>query len=896
MSGERGVRWGLLRRLGRLATTLVVALVAALGACGGPARGDRPLADTAAYREPRALVSSGRFMPAAAAYARIRDSFAARRDTANQWFGQLWWTESMVRGGRPDSSAVGLVLSRALAGTDPRRLGWVAVIESHALERRGQLDSAVTAAEEAIEAYRRSGDRELGVFAYDALGTPLSRRGRYREALLADSTSLALRLAIPMSQRVIAGGWNEVAIGYRHLARFDEAEAALRQSFRLAEEQHDTLAMALALGNLSSVLDDTGDKDGAVAALTQGSEYVEAIQHQRFMAEFHSELGVLLLDSGQPDAAVDHAVRALAGGRKMANRSVEIRALMVLGGIELARHHLAAARDTIGRMLALADRLGFGAERVAARIQLVDAAVEAKDPATARRIADAALTIADSLGDPSIQFNALEARARALEAGGSADATAAYGAALALLESMRGRLALGDLRMGVAAPRLSAYEGAIRTFIAAGRPLEALSTAERARARMLLELMADRGVMLPGSEQHAIGQRIREAYDTRERVSDSAGLARLDREIGALGDSLARLESAQPLPAGRVASPDELRGALLGRPGGRALLAYFWGEKQVFGWWITGDSARAVVLGGADSLAAVVDFLSGALARPAGDTLWRAAARRAYARFVAPLRPDAGSGLLVVLDGPLHRIPAEVILSGNPAGYDAARLVSYGPSASVLAALVRTPPGRWGRAMLAVGNPTLSNPDSALGQGALPFAEREARAVRDLFRADGAELLVGRKATVARWLDLSPGRYRYLHFALHARASDRRQEQSALLFAGKALSVPEIRRLHLNAELVTLSACETAVGQWVRGEGVVGMQYAFLAAGARSALVTLWKVPDQAAADFIQAFYAELKAGLPAATALARVRARWIAAGGERAHPSRWAAFILVGA
>ncbi len=872
------------------------AIIFLAGACGGGSAGITPLADTAAYREPRSLVGSGRFMPAAAGFARIRDSFAVLGDTVNQWFGQLWWTESMVRGGKPDSAALGLIRSRALAGTDPRRLGWVAVIESHSLERRGQLDSAVTAAERGIEAYRSTGDLELGVFAYDALGTPLSRRGRYREALAADSTSLGLRLSIPLSTRVIAGGWNEVAIGYRHLARFDEAEAALRQSFRLAEEQHDTLAMSLALANLASVLDDTGDHDGALTALQRAGDYVESIQHQRFMAEFHSDLAVLYLDSGQPDLAAGHAERALAGGRRMANRSIEISALLVLGGVALARHRLGAARDTVATAMALADRLGYGAERVASRILLVEAAVEAKDPATARRIADEALIIADSLGDPSIQFNALEARAKALEAIGNTGAAAAYGAALDLLESMRGRLALGDLRMGVAAPRLAAYEGAIRTFLAAGRPLDALATAERARARMLLELMADRGIVLPGSEVHRIGQRMREAYDTRARLRDSAALAGADRELAALGDSLARLESAEPVPAGRVASPAELRGALLQPPAERALLAYFWGQKQVVGWWITRDSARAVILGSADSLAATVDFLSGALARPPGDTLWRAAARAAYRRFVAPLRPDSGSGLLVVLDGPLHRIPVEVILSGTAAGHAGLRHISYGPSASVLAALARTPQVRWSRAMLAVGNPALSNPDTALGQGSLPYAEREARAVHDMFRADGSELLIGRRATLTRWLDLSPGKYRYLHFALHALASDRRPEQSALLFAGKALALPEIRRLRLNAELVTLSACETAVGRWVRGEGVVGMQYAFLAAGARSALVTLWRVPDQAAADFVQAFYVELKAGHPAAAALARVRSRWISAGDERAHPSRWAAFVLVGA
>jgi CHAT domain-containing protein len=73
------------------------------------------------------------------------------------------------------------------------------------------------------------------------------------------------------------------------------------------------------------------------------------------------------------------------------------------------------------------------------------------------------------------------------------------------------------------------------------------------------------------------------------------------------------------------------------------------------------------------------------------------------------------------------------------------------------------------------------------------------------------------------------------------------------------------------------------------------MQYAFLSAGARATLVTLWRVPDRAAAEFSQAFYTLVKEGAAPAEALRRVRERWIAEGGERAHPSRWAGFILVG-
>jgi CHAT domain-containing protein len=193
--------------------------------------------------------------------------------------------------------------------------------------------------------------------------------------------------------------------------------------------------------------------------------------------------------------------------------------------------------------------------------------------------------------------------------------------------------------------------------------------------------------------------------------------------------------------------------------------------------------------------------------------------------------------------------------------------------------------------MLVVGNPR-----AGAGFGSLPFAEREARMVQDLFEAGGADALIGNRATIPRWLALDPGRYRYLHFALHAQADDRDPERTALRFTDGSLRLSAIRQLKLRAELVSLSACETAVGRWVRGEGVIGLPYAFLAAGARGALVTFWRVPDQTAADFSEAFYREIRRGHHPAEALARVKAAWRSAGGDRSHPSRWAAFAFVGA
>ncbi|HXV85220.1 MAG TPA: CHAT domain-containing protein, partial [Gemmatimonadales bacterium] len=156
-------------------------------------------------------------------------------------------------------------------------------------------------------------------------------------------------------------------------------------------------------------------------------------------------------------------------------------------------------------------------------------------------------------------------------------------------------------------------------------------------------------------------------------------------------------------------------------------------------------------------------------------------------------------------------------------------------------------------------------------------------------------LLVGRQATAERWHAREPGRYRYLHFAAHAVVDDRQPDRTHVALAGGNLSLPDIRRTALAADLVTLSACETALGRQVRGEGVIGLPHAFLSAGARAVVVTLWRVRDRAAADFMREFYAEVAAGAPPAVALRTVRGRWIGSAGSRAAPNAWAPWVLVG-
>ncbi|HXI20479.1 MAG TPA: CHAT domain-containing protein, partial [Gemmatimonadales bacterium] len=351
-----------------------------------------------------------------------------------------------------------------------------------------------------------------------------------------------------------------------------------------------------------------------------------------------------------------------------------------------------------------------------------------------------------------------------------------------------------------------------------------------------------------------------------------------------------------------------LRRTLVGP--GRHLLTFFWGDSAVYGWYLTPTALRAARLGSADSLEALAEFLRATIAPGRSDSLWRGPARRMWERLIAPLDPDPTADLLVVSDGPLARVPLEVLLPpGDSRPWGATRRIVYAPSVAVALTLTQgdsTHP--WTRAMLAVGNPRGRGPRTAASGVALafrgtsdpaaplPYGEEEVRALGDLFGTGRSDVLVAREATLRRWLALDPGRYQYLDFATHAQVSETRPELTRVVLADTSLDLSTIRRLHLTADLVTLDGCETGLGRRTRGEGVIGLSYAFLAAGARRTLVTLWRVDDRSAARFMTEFYRRLEGGDDPASALEAVRAEWIAGGGPPAHPSQWAPYVMVGA
>jgi CHAT domain-containing protein/Tfp pilus assembly protein PilF len=299
--------------------------------------------------------------------------------------------------------------------------------------------------------------------------------------------------------------------------------------------------------------------------------------------------------------------------------------------------------------------------------------------------------------------------------------------------------------------------------------------------------------------------------------------------------------------------------------------------------------------------------------------------------------------ILVSPDGPLHTLPFAALVRKEAQGKKGGArryLIEWKPVHTVVSATVyaelkksrrnRASPGEI--RVTAFGDPKyptrtdvkpeqIANAElrSAVTRGfslaPLPSSRVEVESIAGLFPS-GSNVYVGEQATEERAKSVGKD-VRYLHFAVHGFLDEQIPLNSAL-----ALTIPEnpsagqdngllqaweiFEQVRIDADLVTLSACETALGKEMGGEGLVGLARAFQYAGARSVVASLWSVSDESTAELMKRFYGYLKAGKAKDDALRMAQIDLIRAGTQpnhsdhgatttNAHPFHWAAFELIG-
>jgi CHAT domain-containing protein len=493
------------------------------------------------------------------------------------------------------------------------------------------------------------------------------------------------------------------------------------------------------------------------------------------------------------------------------------------------------------------------------------------------------------------------------------------------------------------------YELAAELTLSGGEPAEALALLERGRARVLTGIL-DHG--RPGSaaemaanvrEQQAAldGEvaRIRTESDRAEAAgqptsgqTERLNRARAVRESfldGVRARSERREAVRRQIDAAGVA-------ALAARlPPRTVAVEYFIGEHElqifVLGG-VLGGKGVAVRMKRVER-SVLEERVSVFLERLASSDLRvEAAGRELYSLLVEPIERDiAGAeGLLVVPDDSLWRVSFAALVDRRARFLVESKAIFYAPSltawASISDAHRRAKPRPV--SLLAIANPTLDPIARKVAAsfyrsatlGPLPDAEHEVNALRTLYDPRQSLVLEREQATEARTKtalhDAS-----VVHFATHAILDDANPMYSRLMLARDAdaaedgwLESWEVARLDLSADLVVLSACETARGSvgggagevglsmsYYRGggEGVVGLASSFFLAGASSTLATQWKVASDSTARFMVAFHRAFRASAlnPALHKAQAVREAQLQCIRDKrtSHPFHWAPFVLLG-
>jgi CHAT domain-containing protein len=456
--------------------------------------------------------------------------------------------------------------------------------------------------------------------------------------------------------------------------------------------------------------------------------------------------------------------------------------------------------------------------------------------------------------------------------------------AVEVIELQRSTINTEASKIGFVGDKQAAYRALVGGLFAQGLHGEAFEFVERSKARALVDLLAakkDFAVAAPNAEEirRLLASAAQEEADARAQ-SGATALRAAPAAMRALKEQapeLGSLVSVSATPLTEIQARVEAD---------EALIEYYYDDASLYVFVLDRDGLKSAKLDAA-GLERDVRALRKALELPEGNE-HEELGRRLYAQLILPVEPllAGKKALVIVPHGALHYLPFAA-LRGETGYLIDAYALRFLPSASVVRYLRSgSSPGRAG--ILAFGNPDLDDP-----QMDLKFAHQEALAV--VQKVPQSRALLRKEASETALRQYAAG-FAFLHFATHGEFNADAPLDSALLLAKDEradglLTVGKLYAMRFDADLVTLSACETGLGKVASGDDVVGLTRGFLYAGASTIVASLWKVDDLATSTLMTRFYDELKSG----ERRSALRSAQLATRAEFPHPFFWAAFQLTG-
>jgi len=719
-------------------------------------------------------------------------------------------------------------------------LGIIAFLE-------GNSKQAATMVGDAVLSAIASGDVGEQVRALEMLGNGFNEVRRYGEALAFFERAIKISGQNPdcgFPYMAYEGkAWTLAGEGH-----FDEAGRALDYALTVARQNEKYGHQSQILIEKGEIALRTGNRQQAIDYLEQGGDLGREHAFFRMAAQAMFDLAKIYRDAGDLQSAEDRAAIGVDVSRKVGDRYYLPRDLTVLADLKTrqgqtnnAESFYTQAEDVIEGMLVNSDEAYWSS------------------------------SMADAMSDTYLRHFELEARLGNVEQ------------AFRVLERVRGRTPASLLENGSSSARNEPKEvTALETEIASLQ-LRLMRSEDATERAILLDQLVE--------------------YESR------LGWTRTDLE------TTKREWFERPVALKTIQSrlrADEM------------ILEYVLSEPQSYCLWISRNATGVEKLsGGRTRIEELTRRYLSSIREKRSDSIL---ASQLYAILLPSFSQlSTTEKLVIVPDGILHLLPFETLRDASSSLLLDNKIISYAPASTVLYVLRNAKNSHnHRRTLLAVGNVPYQNQGNVSAELVKPtgIEKRILRGMSDSFRTtlydlpetrdevldikrilgNDSTLLLGPEATETAFKGEPLSDFQIIHLAVHGFSDSRFPERSGVVLGVDSatsddglLQVREIIHLRFNADLVTLSACDTGVGKLQGEEGVTDLAEAFLVSGARSVVASLWSADDTFTHALMDRFYIHIVEGKDQASALRDAKLDLLAKYGKEVPPYYWAAFVLTG-
>jgi CHAT domain-containing protein/ATP/maltotriose-dependent transcriptional regulator MalT len=809
----------------------------------------------------------------------------------------------------------------------------------------GEFSAALVNYQQALALFQaENNDRAIAGMQLN-IGTVYETVGEYPQAQVYFQKALAAGEA-KNNKPIISQALNNLGNVYYHRGDYSKALECYERSLQLKEELKDSFGAANTLGNIANLYQQQGNIAQALAYNQKALEIRQALGNQRGVVNSYLNLGTVARRQKEYDKALEYYSKALQLSESMGSVDLQAHALAYLGILYNYKKDTTAALDTLSRAATLFKSFNSKIGLMEVLYSQALTYLSQKNAEEALRIADQAYGLAKEAGNRFVLWNGRELAGRALlNLGKPEQAQQQFAEAIQIVETMRAQAA-GDEseRAGFSEELVSPYFGMVKALMAQNKNGEAFYYSERAKGRVLLDVLqhgrvdvkkamtdAERGKeeklrIEMGSLNTQISQAVQSPKPEPGKLNElKSRLQNTRLEYDAFRNALYAAHPELKVKRGdaQIIRAEETAGLL--PDANTALLSYFVIGEAAYLFVITRASTQAGVELKSYTLPISLDALAEQVTAfrnqlGARDPEFRQPARRLFDLLLKPAQAQlqGKTNLVISPDASLWELPFQTLVTGANRYLIEDAAIAYAPSLTVLRDMMkqRNPlPGTSPKpTLLAIGNPAISKEISDRTKASrrdeklepLPEAEREVKLLAEIYGTAQSRVYTGAEAREDR-VKAEASEYKVLHFATHGILNDSTPMYSYLVLAqgGKnedgLLEAWELMETDLHADLVVLSACETARGRVGAGEGVIGLSWALFVAGSPTAVVSQWKVDSAGTSELMLAFHKSLTGGRPnqkthpSTAGALRAAALSLLKSTEYRHPFYWAGFSVIG-